>query len=264
MNEKLNIGIDLGTTFSSIAAWNINHKLPELLKTPQDQTTIPSYISLSEMTGNGMIVGQRAKNDIESECIIFDSKRILGRTFVKIDKKDIEMWPFDVKDDGRPYIVVRNPLNEQGYERFEPEEVSGIILRYLMNVFRMRKPDYSIGEIVVTVPADFTDEQRKATKTACNLAGIPNITLLNEPSAAILEYKRVMSRSISIGSKIVVIDFGGGTLDVNCCIMGENDEVKVVSTGGDQNLGGNNFDQAMMNVIKNELIKELKQFNFFF
>ena len=252
-NQKMNIGIDLGTTYTTICRWNQNNQIPEVLRDDMGSEIVASWISLSQMDTSGMLVGNNAKKDDYCGCVVYDAKRILGREFTQIPEINRKFWPFEVRNDKNPYILVRNPLNTVSYERFEPEEISGIILRYMLNIFKMRSANCEIGKVVVTVPADFSHKQRKATETACRLAGIENVILMNEPSAAVLEYKRVTGNNVPVGSKILVIDFGGGTLDINCCEMKQNGEIKVVLNGGDQNLGGNDFDQAMINVIKREL-----------
>ena len=130
-----------------------------------------------------------------------------------------------------------------------------------MNIFKFRRPNCEIGEVVVTVPAEFTHEQRKATETACRLVGLKRVTLLNEPTAAVLDYQRYLisegKEELVKGANVLVIDFGGGTLDINCCEMKDNHDVTVVKNGGSQDLGGNNFDFVMQDVIKQKIVDEL-------
>ncbi|EDR25271.1 heat shock protein 70kD, putative [Entamoeba dispar SAW760] len=249
--DPLSIGIDLGTTYASVGYYDIARKGPVLIQDERDKEQVASWISLSQLGDNGnMIIGNSAKDDIHNECIIYDSKRIIGRGLGDINDKDLANWPFKVKDreNGSVYIESYNPLTQDN-EEFEPEEISGMILKYLYEIAQKKLGNRPISNVVVTVPVDFNDKQRDATLTACELAGIKNVSIENEPTAAITEYKREYSNSLKNGNKVVVIDFGGGTLDVCCCKI-SNDSVIVESSGGDPNLGGNDFDNVMIDIIK--------------
>ncbi|EDR26534.1 heat shock protein 70kD, putative [Entamoeba dispar SAW760] len=140
--------------------------------------------------------------------------RIIGRDEDDVDYED---YPFEVKgrDNGIAYIECYNPLTQES-EGFEPEEISGMILKYLYEIAQEKLGNHPISNVVVTVPVDFNDKQRDATLLACKLAGIKNVSIEDEPIAAIIEYKREYPNLLKKGDKIVVIDFGG-TLDVTCC-----------------------------------------------
>ncbi|EDR28488.1 heat shock protein 70kD, putative [Entamoeba dispar SAW760] len=250
------IGIDLGTTFSSIVYYDTIRKEPVLIEDETGKEQTASWISLSQLdTGGSVVVGNVARNSTNLVYVIYDSKRIIGKNESDVNYEDRERWPFDVRsrDNGCAYIECYNPLT-QNTEGFEPEEVSGMILKYLYGIAQNKLGNRPISNVVVTVPVDFNDRQRDATLLACKLAGIKNVSLANEPTAAIIEYKREYPNSLKGGDKIVVIDFGGGTLDVTCCKIA-NDSIIVESCGGNQNLGGNDFDNVMIDIIK-ERIKE--------
>ncbi|EDR22223.1 chaperone protein DNAK, putative [Entamoeba dispar SAW760] len=254
--NSFSIGIDLGTTFSSVAYYDPVKGEPVVLQDETGKEQVASWISISQLATSGFaVVGNVARYDIHSECIIYDSKRIIGRDESDVSYDDREHWPFEVKgkDNGSAYIECYNPKTQES-EEFEPEEISGMILRYLYENAQAKLGNHPISNVVVTVPVDFNDRQRNATLLACKLAGIKNVELANEPTAAIAGYKRVKEypNSLKNGDKVVVIDFGGGTLDVSCCKI-VNDNIIVESSGGNQNLGGNNFDNVMIDIIKERI-----------
>ncbi|EDR30191.1 78 kDa glucose-regulated protein precursor, putative, partial [Entamoeba dispar SAW760] len=244
------IGIDLGLTYSSVAYYDIVRNEPII---PQDEIgkeQIASCVSLSQLNNSGFaIVGNWAKYDINNRCLIYDNKKIIGRNEDDVSYED---YPFEVKcrDDGSAYIECYNPKTQES-EEFEPEEISGMILKYLYEIAQAKLGNQPISNVVVTVPVYFNDKQREATLLACKLAGIKNVSLANEPTAAIAGYKREHPNSLKNGDKIVVIDFGGA-LDVTCCKI-VNDNIIVESSGGNQNLGGNDFDNVMIDIIKERI-----------
>ncbi|GAB1228262.1 hypothetical protein ENUP19_0388G0015 [Entamoeba nuttalli] len=257
--DIFSIGIDLGTTYSSIAYCKSKNNEINIIQDEQNKNQVASWVSLSQLGNNGnTIVGNSAKDDIHSECIIYDSKRIIGRDESDVNYEDRDNWPFKVKsrNNGRAYIECYNPQT-QGAEEFEPEEISGMILKHLYDKAQMKISNNAITNVVITVPVDFNDKQRDATLLACQLAGIKNVTLENEPTAAIVEYKREYPNSLKEGDRVVIIDFGGGTLDVACCKIGSDNNVNVESNGGDQDLGGNDFDKVMIDIIKKKVEKDI-------
>ncbi|EDR27766.1 chaperone protein DNAK, putative [Entamoeba dispar SAW760] len=252
MTEKvsISIGIDLGLTHSSVAYYDIVRNESILIQDEIGKEQIASCVSLSQLNNIGFaVVGNLAKYDINNKCIIYDNKRIIGRDERDVSYEDREHWPFKLKsrDDGSAYIECYNPLTQES-EEFEPEEISGMILKYLYEITQARLGNHPILNVVVTVPAEFNDRQREATLLACKLAGIKNVELENEPTAAIIEYKREHPNLLKNGDRIVVIDFGGGILYVSCCKI-VNDNVIIESSGGNQNLGGNDFDNVMIDII---------------
>ncbi|EDS88718.1 heat shock protein 70 putative [Entamoeba histolytica] len=250
--DSFSIGIDLGTTYSSIGYFDVIKGESVILQDDLGKEQVASWVSLSQLTTGGfMTIGDGAKNDANSECVIYDSKRIIGRDEGEVNYEDCDKWPFEVKgrDNGSAYIECYNPQT-QGIEEFEPEEISGMILKHMYDIAQMRLNNKVITNVVVTVPVDFKDKQRNATLLACKLAEIKNVELVNEPTAAIVAYKREYPNSLTEGNRVVVIDFGGGTLDVACCRIGKDENIQVESSGGDQNLGGNDYDIVMMDIIK--------------
>ncbi|GAB1224812.1 hypothetical protein ENUP19_0219G0030 [Entamoeba nuttalli] len=205
------------------------------------------------MENSEVIVGSGAKNEIFGECVLYDSKRIIGSDISAISDEDKNYWPFTVRgnNNGKACMEVYNPSNQKD-EIFEPEEISGMILKNLILMAKSKLKNTEIGNIIVTVPTEFDDKKRNATLAACKLAGIENVTLANEPVAALVEYKRTNNDILINGSKIVVIDFGGGTLDICCCKL-QGKEINTVSIGGDKNLGGNDFDAVLMELIEKKI-----------
>ncbi|EDR27709.1 heat shock protein 70kD, putative [Entamoeba dispar SAW760] len=221
--KSFSIVIDLGLTHSSVAYYDIVKNEPILIE-----------------------------DEIGKERIA--SCRIIGRDECDVSYEDREHWPFKLKsrDDGSAYIECYNPLTQES-EEFEPEEISGIILKYLYEIAQAKLGNQPISNVVVTVPAEFNDIQRASILLACKLSGTKNVELANEPTAAIAGYKRKYPNSLKNGDRIVVIDFGG-TLDVTCFKI-VNDSVVVESSGGNQDLGGNEFDNVMNDIIKKRIEK---------
>ncbi|EDS89493.1 heat shock protein 70 putative [Entamoeba histolytica] len=236
------VGIDFGTTFSSIAYYNPLNKTDCTINDEGGNKQIPSWVSFAQMENSGVIIGNGAKNEIFGECVLYDSKRIIGSDISDISDEDKKHWPFTVigNNNGKACMEVYNPFKQKD-EIFEPEEISGMVLKNLILMAKSKLDNTEIGNIVVTVPTEFDDKKRNATLAACKLAGIENVTLVNEPVAALVEYKRTHNDVLSNDSKVVVIDFGGGTLDICCCKL-QGKDISTVSVGGDKNVGGNDFD----------------------
>ncbi|GAB1226666.1 hypothetical protein ENUP19_0299G0002 [Entamoeba nuttalli] len=254
-SDSFSIGIDLGTTYSSVSYYDIVRKESVILQDEQKKEQVASWVSLSQLDKSGYtIIGDGAKSDANSDCVIYDSKRIIGRNESDVNYEHRDNWPFEVKsrDNGNAYIECYNPKT-QSSEAFEPEEISGMILKHMYDIAQMRLNNKIISNVIVTVPVDFSDRQRDATLLACKLAGIKNVELVNEPTAAIVEYKKEYPDSLKNGDRVLVIDFGGGTLDVTCCRIINDNNIKVESSGGDQDLGGNEFDIVMMDIIKEKV-----------
>ena len=268
MTEKeiVNIGIDLGTTFSSIAVYNQTTKQYECLKDPQDKSAIPSWVSFSQ-SETIVKVGYPAREDPKSEFVVYDMKKVIGREHKCIEETSKESWPFEIQNDGDSTsikVYTEQSIKNNNKELFKPEEISAIVLSYLINIFKYRKPNCEIGEVVVTFPVQFSNAQQSAIETTCKLVeetiyglkGLSKITRINEPTAAVLEYQRLLrlngKEELKNGSKILVIDFGGGTLDINFCTLNFN-RVTVEKNGGDQDFGGNNFDFVIQDIIKEKI-----------
>ncbi|EDR26967.1 chaperone protein DNAK, putative [Entamoeba dispar SAW760] len=248
--KVVSVGIDLGTTCCYVACVEEGGGPKILLNNGEDY--IPSWISLSHVVkGSGVVVGKSAKNDFNSHCVGYDSKRLVGRKVDEIKDWERSLWSFDVVEKyGMSALSIYNPLTQEN-EVFVAEEVSCFLVRALIDVVKGTKSNPIIDRVVVTVPVNFNDSQRLATERAVRLAGVKEVSILNEPSATIIAYQNEFQ--IKEGEKVIVIDFGGGTLDVCCCFI-EKHGIKVLSNGGNQNLGGNDFDKVISDIIKQKAI----------
>ena len=228
------IGIDLGTTNSCVAVMDGND--PVVMPNSEGQRTTPSIVGF---TAKGdRLVGQPAKNQIvtNAENTIFSIKRFMGRKYKEVPN-ELSMIPYKVVSGSGDNIRV----DIRGKE-YSPEEISANILQ------KMKKTaeDYlgeAVTEAVITVPAYFNDAQRQATKDAGKIAGLDVKRIVNEPTAAALAYG--FGKDSSKDEKIAVYDLGGGTFDISILELGDG-VFEVKSTNGDTHLGGDNFDQRII------------------
>lgn len=235
------IGIDLGTTYSCVAVWK-NGRV-EVCPNEQGNRITPSYVAWSPEDGQRLI-GDAAKNQASSNPhhTVFDVKRLIGRKFSDPSvKKDAKLFPFKVVagQQDKPMVEV-----QQGKEVkvLAPEEVSAMVLRKLKETAEAYLGE-SVSHAVVTVPAYFNDAQRQATKDAGTIAGLTVERVLNEPTAAAIAYG--LDRSSNAEENILVFDLGGGTFDVTLLTI-DDGVFEVKATAGDTHLGGEDFDQRMM------------------
>ena len=261
-NKIVCIGIDLGTTYSSIGFFSFQSNQPELIPDEKGSTHIPSHIHFNEKINDTITVGEIAKTHPEAARTCYDSKRVIGKNYNAIDKTTLNNIYCKTKQNQNGSMVYEMKFKKDGSEIQEeilPEEVSGKILCYLKYQLmkRLSLSDISNAQTVICVPCTFKDEERKATLLAARHAGFENVLLLNEPVASIHEFNRVIkdkrlnktSRRININDKIVVIDFGGGTLDIACCVCTAENRFTVKSSHGNEHFGGNEFDVVMMNYL---------------
>ena len=252
----VHLGIDLGTTYSSLSFFNETSHKSEIVRI-SNYESIASWVSISNIRQrSGALVGNPAKEDIKSNCVVYDVKRIIGKPFQEIGENEKkELFKKLINVNGKPKICLYN-YNTNKIEQFEPEEISGFIVKFLLNEFMKGREHVQIGNVVVTVPAQFDEAQKMATENAALLAlntfGITNVIFKPEPVAAIKYYMNENQNIIANDNKIVVIDFGGGTLDLALCVV-ENGHLKVIAKSTDQDLGGNDFDNVMKQLIINEL-----------
>jgi molecular chaperone DnaK (HSP70) len=231
-NEHI-IGIDLGTTFSCVGIF-IDGKV-EIIKNKIGNNITPSFVSF---TDTNILIGDDAKNNIESnpENTIYDIKRLMGCYFDEQSvQDDIKNFKFKViNKNGKPHIMVKYK-NE--YKDFSPEEISALILGEMKDIAE-KHVGSKINKAVVTVPAYFNDNQRKATQNAGKIAGLDAIKIINEPTSASIAYG--FEQEENINKNIIVYDFGGGTLDVTLLNI-NNGKYDIKATSGDTHFGGEDF-----------------------
>ncbi|MDC7243802.1 MAG: molecular chaperone DnaK [Pleomorphochaeta sp.] len=238
------IGIDLGTTNSCVSVMEGNE--PMVIANSEGQRTTPSIVGY---TAKGdRLVGQPAKNQIvtNAENTVFSIKRFMGRKHNEVPS-ELKMVPYKVTTGSNNEIKV----DIRGKE-YSPQEISAAVLQ------KMKKTaeDYlgeTVTEAVVTVPAYFNDSQRQATKDAGKIAGLEVKRIVNEPTAAALAYG--FGKDASREEKIAVYDLGGGTFDISILELGDG-VFEVKSTNGDTHLGGDNFDQVIIDWMIEEFKKE--------
>jgi len=233
------IGIDLGTTYSCVGVFK-NGRV-EIIPNDQGNRITPSYVAF---TADGeRLIGDAAKNQLTSnpENTIFDAKRLIGREWSdKAVQHDLKYFPFKVVEKGKkPHVKVA--VKEGETKSFAAEEISAMVLvkmKEIAEAYLGKK----VTHAVVTVPAYFNDAQRQATKDAGVIAGLIVMRIINEPTAAAIAYGLDKKE----GEKnILVFDLGGGTFDVSLLTI-DNGVFEVVSTNGDTHLGGEDFDQRVM------------------
>ena len=243
------IGIDLGTTYSCVGVWQ-NDRV-EIITNDQGNRTTPSYVAFND---NERLIGDSAKNQasMNPTNTIYDAKRLIGRKYDESSvQEDIKLWPFKVLDDnGKPKLEVKY-MDET--KSFHPEEISAMILSKLKESAEAYL-NTTVTDAVVTVPAYFNDSQRQATKDAGAIAGLNIIRIINEPTAAAMAY------GLNTGSKneknVLIYDIGGGTFDVS--LLNIDDGIfEVIATSGDCHLGGEDFDNRLVN----HFIQEFKRKN---
>ena len=237
------IGIDLGTTYSCVAVMEGGE--PVVIQNSEGQRTTPSVVAFTSKEER--LVGQPAKNQMVTnpENTIFSIKRFMGRRFNEVPT-EIQMVPYTIKEAGNTEVKVV----ARGKE-YSPQEISAAVLQ------KMKKTaeDYlgeTVSEAVITVPAYFNDAQRQATKDAGKIAGLDVKRIVNEPTAASLAYGFGKDQK---EEKIVVYDLGGGTFDVSILELGDG-VFEVKSTNGDTHLGGDNFDQRIIDWLIDSFKKD--------
>jgi len=232
------IGIDLGTTYSCVGVFK-NGRV-EIIANDQGNRITPSYVAF---TPDGeRLIGDAAKNQLTTnpENTVFDAKRLIGRDWTdKAVQSDMKYFPFKlINKNDKPHVQVDT---KDGEKVFAAEEISSMVLQKMKEVaeaFLGQK----VTHAVVTVPAYFNDAQRQATKDAGTISGMTIMRIINEPTAAAIAYGLDKKE----GEKnVLVFDLGGGTFDVSLLTI-DNGVFEVVSTNGDTHLGGEDFDQRVM------------------
>lgn len=243
------IGIDLGTTNSCVAI--VESGTPKIIENSEGARTTPSIVAY---TSDEILVGASAKRQsvTNPKNTVYAAKRLIGRKFKEqAVQKDIDLMPYEIMEAKNGDAWVR----AQGKE-FAPPQISAEVLR------KMKKTaeDYlgeTVTKAVITVPAYFNDQQRQATKDAGAIAGLEVLRIINEPTAAALAYG--VDKTDKRDRKVAVYDLGGGTFDVSIIEIADVDgdkQVEVLSTNGDTFLGGEDFDQRIMDYLVEEFKKE--------
>ena len=238
------LGIDLGTTNSAIAV--VINSEPEIVENKEGARTTPSIVTITK--NRERMVGILAKRQqiTNPENTIFSVKRLMGRKFSDSEvQKDMKFLPYEIRESQDGGVEIK-----MGDKWYRPFEISAMILQKLKNDAEDRLGE-SIKEAIITCPAYFDDSQRKATKVAGEIAGFEVKRVINEPTAAALAY----GLSKKEEQQIVVYDFGGGTFDISILDIG-GDTVEVKATNGDTHLGGDDFDQKIIDWLVNQFKKD--------
>ena len=244
------IGIDLGTTYSCVGVFENGNV--EIIANDQGNRITPSFVAFNE---NERLIGDGAKNQasMNPENTIYDAKRLIGRNFnEKSVQSDMKHFSFNVNADssGKPIIKVHKGNEEK---KLHPEEVSSMILTKMKEVAEMYIGE-EVKDAVITVPAYFNDSQRNATKDAGIIAGLNVLRIINEPTAAAIAYGLDKKGE----RNVLIYDLGGGTFDVSLLLI-EDGIFEVKATGGNTHLGGEDFDNCLVDYCKKEFKKKYRQ-----
>src|SRR6476660_5156852 len=236
------VGIDLGTTNSVVAV--IEGDQPKVLVNAQGSRLTPSVVAFTDK--GEILVGQPAKHQqvTNPKNTIFSIKRFMGRRHSEVAQEE-KMVPYEITGGPEEYVKVK----VRGKE-YTPEQISSYILQDL----KKTAEDYlgeKVTDAVITVPAYFNDAQRQATKNAGEIAGLKVMRVLPEPTAAALAYGLDKKKN----EKICVFDLGGGTFDVSCLDVGDG-VFEVLSINGNTHLGGDDFDEELINFLAEEFRKQ--------
>lgn len=242
--DDVAIGIDLGTTYSCVGVWQDENNRVEIIANELGERTTPSYVAFTS-TGE-ILVGASAKSQASTNPTntVFDAKRLIGRKFTDpIVQADLKYFPFKLSADenNKPIIEV---TKGESVEKMHPEQISALVLAKL----KKTAEDFlghPVKNAVVTVPAYFNDSQRQATKDAGFIAGLNVIRVLNEPTSAALAYGLDKKYTVD-GTNILIFDLGGGTFDTSLLTLSEGGIFEVLATAGDTHLGGEDFDNRMV------------------
>ena len=243
------IGVDLGTTNSCVAI--IENGIPKVIENSEGARTTPSIVAYAN---DEILVGASAKRQAVTnpKNTIYAAKRLIGRKFTEeAVQKDIDLMPYQIvkNDNGDAWVQVND-------NKLAPPQISAEVLRKM----KTTAEDYLGSEVtqaVITVPAYFNDSQRQATKDAGKIAGLEVLRIINEPTAAALAYG--VNKTDKKDRKVAVYDLGGGTFDVSIIEIADVDgdkQIEVLSTNGDTFLGGEDFDQRIMDYLIDEFKKD--------
>merc|ERR1712070_848053 len=245
------IGIDLGTTYSCVGVYK-NGRV-EIIPNDQGNRITPSYVAFD---GEERFIGDAAKNQaaLNPTNTVFDVKRLIGRRMSDDTvQKDMKLLPFGIVDkESKPYVQVEFKGEKKQYS---PEEISSMVLVKMKEVAEAYLGK-EVKDAVVTVPAYFNDSQRQATKDAGAIAALNVLRIINEPTAAAIAYG-LDKKTGGDEKNVLIFDLGGGTFDVSILSI-EDGIFEVKSTGGDTHLGGEDFDNRLVNHFVTEFKRKNK------
>lgn len=245
------IGIDLGTTYSCVGVWQ-NDRV-EIIANDQGNRTTPSYVAF---TPDERLIGDAAKSQAAANPAntVFDAKRLIGRKFGDASvKSDMAHWSFKVKPGTADKPLIEVVVNGE-VKSFTPEEISAAVLQKMKATAESYLGE-KVTDAVVTVPAYFNDSQRQATKDAGMIAGLNVLRIINEPTAAALAYG--LDKKKEGEQNILIFDCGGGTHDLSVLTM-DDGVFEVKATAGDTHLGGEDFDNAVVDWCSSEFKKKTR------
>ena len=247
--EKI-IGIDLGTTNSVVAIMEGSE--PKVIPNPEGNRLTPSVVAFTDKSET--IVGEPARRQAVTnpQRTVYSAKRFMGRRHHEVESEE-KMVPYGVTGAADEYVKIAI-----GDDEYTPQEISAKVLRKLKESAESYL-GHKVNKAVITVPAYFNDAQRQATKDAGQIAGLEVARIINEPTAAALAYGLDKAKD----EKIIVFDLGGGTFDVSVLEVADSGDdenesrvFQVVSTSGDTHLGGDDFDETLINYVADEFKKE--------
>jgi heat shock protein 1/8 len=247
-SKNVAIGIDLGTTYSCVGVW-LNGKV-EIIANDQGERTTPSYVAFSEER----LIGQPAKTQaaLNPKNTVYDAKRLIGRKFSdQTVQSDMKHFSFNVVPDEseRPVIKLEDGTI------YRPEQISAMVLESMKKTAEQFL-GFPVKKAVITVPAYFNDAQRQSTKDAGAIAGLEVLRIVNEPTAAAIAYG--LDKNCDSEKNVLIFDLGGGTFDVSLLSI-DSGVFEVKATAGDTHLGGEDFDNRMVNLCVEEFKRKHKK-----
>lgn len=251
MYKMPSIGIDLGTTYSCVGVWQ-NGRV-EIIANDQGNRTTPSYVAF---TADERLIGDAAKSQAAAnpKNTVFDAKRLIGRKVTDASvKSDMAHWPFKVKAGTADKPLIEVTVGEET-KSFSAEEISAMVLQKMKATAESYLGE-KVTDAVVTVPAYFNDSQRQATKDAGLIAGLNVLRIINEPTAAALAYG--LEKKTDGEKNVLIFDCGGGTHDLSILTL-DDGIFEVKATAGDTHLGGEDFDNAVVDWCVAEFKKKSK------